>query len=337
MFFVNNLTKWQKQMSDNYITAQEIANIIEGIVIGNPEEKLYGIRLIDECTDGFLTYIRNAGDIMKLDEIRAGAVIINPCAFLPVDRTYIVVSCNVCEKLYKVVQYFVDKGVSPEKIPEVSNYISDSAIIYKNAIIEENCYIGKNTVIHSGAVIERDVFIGDNCVICANAVVHRGVTIGNNTHVGSGSIIGCDGFEVYSDNGVFHVVQTIGGCIIGNNVMINSNTVIQRGTIGDTVINNGTVIGSQVTIGHEVKIGNNCKIVSTAGIAGWAVIGDNVQIYAQAAIDNVNIGNNACVMAKSGVTKDIDTGCIISGYPAQNHMNELKYQAYLRKKFRKGS
>lgn len=329
--------KWQKQMSDNYVTAKEIADILNGIVIGNTEEKLYGIRLIDECTDGFLTYIRNDNDIMKLDEIRAGAVIVNPCAILPVDRTYIVTSCSIHEKLYKVVQYFIDKDVLPEKITENKSFISDSAIIYKNAVVEENCYIGENTVIHSGAVIEKDAFIGDNCVICANAVVHRGVTIGSNTYIGSGSIIGCDSFEVCNDDGVFKVVSSIGNCIVGSNVTINSGTVIQRGTIGDTVIGNGTVIGSCVTIGHEVKTGDNCKIVSTAGIAGWAVIGDNVQIYAQAAIDNVHIEDNACIMAKSGVTKDVRAGCIVSGYPAQNHMTELKYQAYLRKKFRKGS
>lgn len=324
-------------MSDNYVTAQEIADILEGIVIGNPEEKLYGIRLIDECTDGFLTYIRNDNDIMKLDVIRAGAVIINPCAILPTDRTYIVTSCSIHEKLYKVVQYFIDKYVLPEKIPENKEFISNSAVIYKNAVIEENCYIGENTVIHSGAVIEKDAFIGDNCVICANAIVHRGVTLGNNTRIGSGSVIGCDGFEICNDNGIFKVVPSIGNCIIGNNVTINSNTVIQRGTIGDTVIGNGTVIGSNVIIGHEVKIGDNCKIVSTAVIAGWAVIGDNVQVYAQAAIDNVHIGDNACVMAKSGVTKDVGAGCTVSGYPAQTHMTELKYQAYLRRKFRKGS
>lgn len=324
-------------MSDNYVTAQEIADILDGIVIGNAEEKLYGIRLIDECMDGFLTYIRNENDIMKLDEIRAGAVIINPCAILPVDGTYVVTSCSIHEKLYKVVQYFIDKDVLPEKVSENQGCISDSAVIYKNAIIEENCYIGKNTVIHSGAVIEKDAFIGDNCVICAKAVIHKGATIGSNTYIGSGSVIGCDGFEVCNDSGAFHVIQSIGNCIIGSNVTINSNTVIQRGTIGDTVISNGTVIGSQVTVGHEVKIGDNCKIVSATVIAGWAVIGDNVQIYAQSAVNNVHIGDNTCIMAKSGVTKDVGADCIVSGYPAQNHMTELKYQAYLRRKFRKGS
>lgn len=325
-------------MLDNYVTAQEIADILNGIVIGNPEEKLYGIRLIDECTSGFLTYIRNDSDIIKLDGIRAGAVIVNPCAILPVDRTYIVTSYSIHEKLYKVVQYFIDKDVLPEKIPENKICMSDSVIIYKNAVVEENCYIGENTVIYSGAVIEKDAFIGNNCVICANAVVHRGVTIGNNTRIGSGSLIGCDGFEICNDNGIFKVIPSIGNCIIGSNVIINSGTVIQRGTIGDTVIGDGTVIGSSVTIGHEVKIGNNCKIVSTAGIAGGAVLGDNVQVYAQAAIaNNINIGDNACVMARSGVTKDVGAGCTVSGYPAQNHMAELKYQAYLRKKFRKRS
>ena len=116
-------------MLDNYVTAQEIADILKMIVIGNPEEKLYGIRLIDECKNRFLTYIRNDSDIMKLDGIRVGAIIINPCAILPVDRTYIVTTYPIHEKLYKIVQYFIDKDILPERMPKNQGCISDSAVI----------------------------------------------------------------------------------------------------------------------------------------------------------------------------------------------------------------
>jgi UDP-3-O-[3-hydroxymyristoyl] glucosamine N-acyltransferase len=46
---------------------------------------------------------------------------------------------------------------------------------------------------------------------------------------------------------------------------------------------------------------------------------------------HITIGENAVVLAKSGVTKDIAPNSIVSGFPAQDHRKEIVYRAALRR------
>ena len=58
------------------------------------------------------------------------------------------------------------------------------------------------------------------------------------------------------------------------------------------------------------------------------VIEDNVIMAAQSGVkDHARIGKGAIIAAKSGVTKDIPPGKIVSGFPARDHREELKIQA----------
>ncbi|MBR3746498.1 MAG: UDP-3-O-(3-hydroxymyristoyl)glucosamine N-acyltransferase, partial [Selenomonadaceae bacterium] len=115
-------------------------------------------------------------------------------------------------------------------------------------------------------------------------------------------------------------------------VEIGSNTVIQRGTFSDTIIGAGTIIGNLVELAHDVKIGEDCLIVSQVGICGNVTIGKRVQIFGQAGISNwVTIGDDAIVLAKSLVTKNIRAGQKVSGMFAREHRDELKHLAKLKK------
>jgi len=68
------------------------------------------------------------------------------------------------------------------------------------------------------------------------------------------------------------------------------------------------------------------------GIAGSAVIEDNVIMAAQSGVkDHVKVGRGTIVAAKSGVTKDIPPGMMVSGFPARDHREELKIQALMQK------
>jgi serine O-acetyltransferase len=80
------------------------------------------------------------------------------------------------------------------------------------------------------------------------------------------------------------------------------------------VISSEAIIGKSCTIHQNVTIGSNVIGKNT----GVPVIGDNVIIYAGAAIcGNVKIGNNVIVGANSVVTKNIPDNCIVAGIPAK--------------------
>lgn len=191
-------------------------------------------------------------------------------------------------------------------------YIGSHSIVGEGNSIAPNVYIGKNVVIGEGCMIEPNVRIGNNTIL------------GNNICIGFGSVIGSNSFYHYLDKGLKEF-SGIGRTIIQNNVNVGNNTTIQRGTFSDTIIGEGCKIGNSVDIGHDVHIGKGCKIVSQTGIAGGVKIGDDVLIYGQVGIANdVVIGDSVTIMAKSLVTKNINSYETISGIYARNHNEELR-------------
>ena len=175
-------------------------------------------------------------------------------------------------------------------------------------------------------------------MIGANTVIGDHCTIGDDVQIGTCCSIGTENFEYHKFQDEWRKIPAIGTVSIGNHVRIGGNVVIEKGTIGKTTIGDFTQIDNLVQIGHEAKIGIQCHIVSLVAIAGWAEIGNYVDIYGQSAISNyVKIGDYSILLARSGVDKNVDQNMVISGFPAQQHRNELKYQAFLRKRFRKNT
>ena len=80
------------------------------------------------------------------------------------------------------------------------------------------------------------------------------------------------------------------------------------------------------------KIGKNCAIVSLVGFAGSVTLKDHVSIGGQAGLNgHITVGENTIIMARAGVTKDISSNSVVSGFPAILHSKDLKLQALLRK------
>jgi len=126
-----------------------------------------------------------------------------------------------------------------------------------------------------------------------------------------------------------------GNCVIGDNVVIHDNVSIYSCTnIGsNSIIHSGTVIGSDgfgyapkkegwekiahlggVVIGSDVEIGANCAI--DRGALGNTVIKDGVKFDNHIHIaHNVEIGENTAIAGQSGVAGSVKIGknCQIAG------------------------
>jgi UDP-3-O-[3-hydroxymyristoyl] glucosamine N-acyltransferase len=204
----------------------------------------------------------------------------------------------------------------------VSARIDESAIIGADCQIDSGvvigpmvrlgvgCHIGANTVIGPAVEIE------DCCRVGANAVITHAL-IGSRVRVGSGVIIGGEGFGVVAGPTGLVCAAQIGRVIIGDDVRIGANCAIDRGAMDDTVIGAGTMIDNLVQIAHNVRIGRNCIFAGQSGVAGSTVIGDNVLVGGQAAInDHLVVGSCARIAGKSGVMRDVAEGQAVAGYPA---------------------
>lgn len=317
-----------------YVTVGELAEHLNCPFLGDSDKKIYGIALYHESNENTLTYIPS-DKIDIIPEVNASAILTQSSMGLQLHRNYIVTRHNPYFLLKDTINFMIEKGLYNQH--NGNNFeISNSAVVSSTANIGNGSHIGNNTRIASGVIIGENVIIGANCSIGSNTVIGDNVIIDDNVIIGSCCCIGTENFEFCKYNQEWFKIPVIGSTHICNNVIIGGNVVVERGTIGTTEIGEYTQIENLVQIGHEVKIGKQCHIVACVAIAGWAEIGDYVEIYGQAAISNrVRVGDYSILLARAGADKDIKAKSIVSGNPAQNHRQEMQFQAFLRRLFRK--
>ena len=319
-------------------TAEQIAEILKGEVVGNPAEEVSKLSKIEEGEKGSLTFLSNPKYNSYLYETNASIAIVNK-SFIPekeVSTTLIKVE-NAYESFSKLLTFY--NTVKNNKTGrEVPHYISETATIGSEEYIGAFSYLGNHVKIGDNVKIYPHVYIGDNTTIGDNSILFSGVKIYSDTTIGkeckihSGAVIGADGFGFTPDeNGEYQAVPQIGNVIIEDQVDIGAGATIDRATLGSTIIRKGVKIDNQVQIAHNVTIGKNTVIASQTGIAGSTKIGENCMIGGQVGIvGHLSIGNNVKILAKAGITKSIKENQIVNGIPAFNVKDFNKSYVYFK-------
>lgn len=319
-----------------YITMGELADHLNCPVLGDRDKRIYGIALYQDSNEDLLTYIPYE-KIPEIPNIGAGVMLTRPSIGLEIGRNYIVTKQDPYFLLESAIRLMIKEGLYGTKSCDAP-LVSDTADVSERAIIGNGTVVCEQSRLMPGVVLGDNVIIGKGCYIGANTVIGSNTRIGDNVRIGACCCIGTENFEYCKHDTGWSKVPVIGGVCIEHSVSIGGNVVIERGTIGTTKIGAFTQIENLVQIGHEVKIGKCCHIVACAAIAGWAEIGDYVEIYGQAAVSNkVRVGDHAVLLARSGVDKAVKEDMVVYGSPAQEHRQELKFQAFLRRKFKENT
>ena len=208
-----------------------------------------------------------------------------------------------------------DVGIGPGCV------VSRGAVLGDRVRIQANCFIGEGARIGSDTVMEASVSIQDF------------VSIGNRVLIHSGTVIGCDGFGfIPMDDGRWEKIPQIGSVVIEDDVEIGPNSSIDRATFGETRVGKGTKIGVQVHVAHNCDIGEGCVLVGFIALGGSSKVGNGCVLAGMVGVsDHVVIGDRVTAAGRAGVTKDIQGGQIVSGFPAQEHRAENRFQASLRR------
>ncbi|UOB21232.1 acetyltransferase [Macrococcus armenti] len=131
-------------------------------------------------------------------------------------------SSSIREKVisfYENLNFQFPVIISPSAIISKNAHIEEGTFIGKNAIINAGATIYKHSIINTGAIIEHDCTIGEYCHIAPGCVLSGGVVIGKNSHVGTNSTI----------------IQNIK---IGENVTIGAGSVVVK-NIGNNMLGFG--------------------------------------------------------------------------------------------------
>jgi UDP-3-O-[3-hydroxymyristoyl] glucosamine N-acyltransferase len=319
-------------------TAAQIAGILEGVVVGNPEAEVFKLSKIEEGTKGSLTFLSNPKYLNYIYSTEATITIVNN-TFEPENdiKTTLIKVEDAYQAFSKLLEYYNQVKLMKSGIEQPS-VISENVTYGDNLYLGSFSYLGKNVVIGNNVKIYPNTFVGDNVTIGDNTILFAGVRvysesiIGANCAIHSGAIIGSDGFGFApTEDGSYSKIPQIGNVIMEDDVDVGACTTIDRATLGSTIIRKGVKLDNHIQVAHNVEIGENTVIAAQTGIAGSTKIGSNCMIGGQVGIaGHLTIGNNVRVQAQSGIGKNITDGETIQGSPAFNYADYSKSYVHFR-------
>ncbi len=317
-------------------TLAELANLVNGEVIGDKDFVIEGVSSIQEAKEKDLTFISEPKYIPLIQQSKASAFIVSRDIDIPGKK--IIKTDNPSLAFTQILTLISEEdNVHPKGIHETA-IISPKVILGKNVrigpyvVIEGDVVIGDNTVIYSGTFVGRNAIIGSDCLIYSNVTIRERVDIGNRVIVHSSTVIGSDGFGFIPVKGVHKKIPQIGIVVIEDDVEIGANVTIDRARLDKTIIGQGTKIDNLVQIGHNVIIGKNCIFVSQSGVSGSSIIEDGVILAGQVGVaGHLKIGKGAVVAAQSAVMKNVSAKEKVSGSPARPYMQAKRVLALTQK------
>ncbi|MGV9003757.1 UDP-3-O-(3-hydroxymyristoyl)glucosamine N-acyltransferase [Flavobacterium sp.] len=319
-------------------TAAQIAGILEGEVVGNPDAEVTTLSKIEEGKEGSLTFLANPKYVNFIYSTKATITIVNH-SFEPENEitTTLIKVEDAYQSFSKLLEYYnqvklMKSGIEqPSVISEGATY-GDNLYLGSFSYIGKNVKIGNNVKIYPNTFIGDNVVIGDDCVFFAGVRIYSETIIGSGCNIHSGSIIGSDGFGFApNQDGSFTKIPQIGNVILEDNVDIGSCTTIDRATMGSTIIRKGVKLDNQIQIAHNVEIGENTVIAAQTGIAGSTRIGKNCMIGGQVGFaGHIVIGDNVRIQAQSGIGKNVKDGEILQGSPSFNYGDWNKSYVHFR-------
>ena len=303
-------------------TAQQIAEILNGEIVGNAEVEVNSLAKIEEGKKGDLCFLSNEKYKPHIYTTKASIVIVNTSFISDTEITSTLIkvedaysSFSQLLELYNKMQ-FNDVGISKNTDIDDNCSIGDSVFVGAFTSICEGVTIGNNVKIHPNCYIGKNVTIGDNSIIYPNVSIYHNCKIGDNNIIHSGVVIGSDGFG-FAPNAEnnYDKISQIGNVIISDDVEIGANTTIDRATMGSTKIGKGVKLDNLIQIAHNVEVGDHTVIAAQAGVAGSSKIGKNCMIGGQTAVSgHLTIADEVKIAGQSGIASSIkQVGKIVQG------------------------
>jgi len=299
------------------LTAQQIANLIQGKLEGRPDVVLESVASLKNAGPTDLSY---AEEKYYDEAVRstAGCIIVKSGVF---PRQTVIVAASPKLAFAKAAALLL-KEAQP------------ATEIHPTAVIETGAVIGEGARIGAGCVIGKNVRIGRDCVLYPRVVIYPNVQIGDRVIIHAGAVIGADGFGFVKDGNEYVKFPQVGGVVIEDDVEIGANTCIDRGSLETTVIRRGVKLDNLIQIAHNVEIGEHTVIAAQTGISGSSTVGPHNVIGGQVGIgEHARLDAHAVIGGQAGVLngKRVRAGEILWGTPVRPLKTFLVEQACLAK------
>jgi UDP-3-O-[3-hydroxymyristoyl] glucosamine N-acyltransferase len=321
--------------------AKEIAEILNGVVDGNPEATVSTFARIESGKPGAICFFANPKYEHYVYECKADIIIVNKTfePKQPVSATMVRVDDSYAA-VAALLDYVVARKRSYKRYRGLRSKIRWSAKIGRKVYVGDFAYVGKKSVIgdytkiYENAFIGDDVTIGKYCTIYPGACIYPGTVIGDNVTIHANAVIGSDGFGYAPlEDGTWKKIEHTGNVIIEDNVEIGGCAGIDRSQMGSTIIRKGCKIDNHCQIAHNVEIGQNTVMAAMTGIAGSTKIGEHCIFGGQVGIaGHLTVADNTSFGAQSGLMGSVKKpGQAYFGSPAIPYMDYMRSYAIFKK------
>jgi UDP-3-O-[3-hydroxymyristoyl] glucosamine N-acyltransferase len=315
------------------INLSQIAKLLSGKLIGDPECIITGVGPIDQAVEGQISFAEKRS-LKRLTQSEASAVIVpegftdSPLNLIQVDNPRVAFA--------KMLNHFnpatgPNPGIHPKAVVGADCTIGKEVALAAGAVIGDHVTIGDRVVLYPNVVVGDNVTIGEDTIVYPNASILERCVIGCRVIIHAGSVIGSDGFGFVFDQGRHRKMSQIGIVQIDDDVEIGANATIDRGTIGKTWIKTGVKIDNLVHMAHNVIIGEHSIITAQVGIAGSTTIGRHAILAGQSGIGgHLTLGDQVTVGPQGAVAQSVGDKQIVSGTTlAMPHRTWLRLQKVL--------
>ena len=311
-------------------SAQQIAMLLGGKIIGDGNRKVSDVGSIESAKEGQLTFLCDAKYLPYLSSTGASVVLMTDSIAFEGNTNATLIRVENARAAMGQLLALVAKAMNPAKQGvEQPSYVSEGVAVPEDAYIGAFAYIGKNVQLGKGVQIYPHAYIGDNVRIGDNTILYSGVKVYYNCVVGcdcilhAGVVVGSDGFGFEPDaKGVNQKLPQIGNVIIEDDVEIGANTTVDRAMMGSTIIRRNAKIDNLVQVAHNVEVGESTFLCSQVGIAGSSKIGAHCILAGQVGVaGHLEIADNCVFGAQSGIPSSVRKAGMYQGSPIIDAMN----------------
>ena len=279
-------------------SAQMIAGLVGGTIVGNPEATVSDFAKIEEGRPGCISFLANDKYEHYIYTTESSIVLVND-TFEPkhdIKATLIKVA-NAREAVANLINIYDSMKPKPKGI-DSSAYIDPTATIGKDVYlgpfvaIGPKAVIGDGCILHPHATVGARATIGNNTEMYAGSVVYHDCKVGARCILHANSVIGADGFGFEPTEEGYKKIAQIGIAVLEDDVEIGANACVDKSQMGSTIIRKGCKIDNQCAVAHNVEVGANTVMAAQTGIAGSTKIGEHCIINTCAIVEHDDIIEN---------------------------------------------
>lgn len=307
----------------------ELAALVAGRVVGNPETEIHRLATIDQAGEGEITFLANPKYLPLLATTRAAAVIIAPEIEAPAHLN-LLQCANPYLAFAKIltclhVQRPAPLGILPGACVDPTATLGEDVTIHPGCVVGARVTIGRNTILYPHVILYDGVKIGEECTLHAGTVVREGCILGNRVIVQPSAVIGSDGFGFAPDGEAYYKIPQVGIVIVEDDVEIGACTCVDRAALGVTRVGQGVKLDNLVQIAHNVTLGAHTVMAAQSAIAGSSRIGRHCTFGGQSsAAGHIQAGDNLTVGGRGALASNTEGNQTVSGVPAFPHREWLK-------------